>query len=150
MIKNNFVIICVNILIISILTLNFSKKILADYSGSGRSGNIGFWHTDKINKIQLGWDKRIYIYVNNTTKCGSDLIWYHHDIKIGREMILMALLNYEDKGRQVSFRIDECGVTKNNVRYGLFDKIEASSRKPIYTKYINWFSNLLIRIKNFF
>ena len=62
-------------------------------------------------------------------------------------MILMALLKYEDQGRQVSFRIDECKVTKNDVRYGLFDKIESN---PLQSKNNNWFSNLFNRIKNTF
>jgi len=122
--------ICKYFLIIFILTLITSIKTLADYKGSNQSGSEGFWHTSKINRIQLGWDKRIYIFLNDTNKCGSDLIWYHPDIKIGREMILSALLKYEEQGRQVSFRIDECKVTKNNVRYGLFDKMESKPIKP--------------------
>ena len=62
-------------------------------------------------------------------------------------MILMALLKYEEQGRQVSFRIDECRVTKNDVRYGLFDKIESN---PLKSKNFNWFSNLFNSVKKTF
>ena len=55
--NDNLKFISLHIVCFFVLTLITSNKILADYTGSNQSGNTGFWHTSKISRIQLGWDK---------------------------------------------------------------------------------------------
>ena len=129
-----------------VLLVCFSNKAYSGYKGSNSSRlNINspkaFWHSSTINRIQLGWDKRIYVFLNKPIKCDSDHIFYHPDITIGREMMLMALLKYEEQKRVISFRIDECRVTGGGVNYGVFDKIEARPLKR------NWLGNYLFNNK---
>ena len=117
---------------ILIFVLIMSSSIFAAYPGSSKGG---FWHSSTISKIQLGWDKRIYIYLNEKHKCsgGSDLLFYHPEAD-GKEMILSALLSYESSRRVVSFRIDSCEKTDGDVTYGLFDKMEGHPlSKPIFS-----------------
>tara|TARA_B110000967_G_C18611808_1_gene424358 strand:- start:151 stop:504 length:354 start_codon:yes stop_codon:yes gene_type:complete len=94
------------------------------YGGSNQTGQVGFWHASTIDRIQLGWDERIYIYLDNNHNClgkGSDLIFYHPTAR-GRQMILSALLA-NDASKEVNFRIDSCHETGGGVIYGYFDKI---------------------------
>jgi len=94
------------------------------YGGSNQTGQVGFWHASTIDRIQLGWDERIYIYLDNNHNClskGSDLIFYEPTAE-GRQMILSALLA-NDASKEVNFRIDSCHETAGGVIYGYFDKI---------------------------
>lgn len=108
-----------------IFSLMLTNVSLAAYKGSAQTGQVGFWHSSTINRIQIGWDERIYIYLNKKHKCyekGSDLIFYHPEAK-GRQMVLSALLATESS-REVNFRIDSCQITGNGLIYGFFDKME--------------------------
>ena len=120
-----------------VIFIVISSNALSNYKGSAQNGNKGFWHTSKIDRIQLGWDKRIYVFLKENSKCESDHIFYHPKILIGREMILTALLKYEEQNRTISFRIDECKSTTSGVKYGVFDKIEA---RPLIR---SWLGNII-------
>ena len=128
--------------VIAIILVIFSSTSYSEYKGSSKGG---FWHSSTINRIQLGWDKRIYVFIDEPHKCSSnsDLLIYQHGAK-GREMILSALLSYESSRRPVSFRIDSCNKTDGDVMYGLFDKMESTPDLTIFY-YIN---KVYIRIYN--
>jgi hypothetical protein len=111
-------------LIIILISLNMFSYSYS-YDGSNQTGQLGFWHESKVDRIQLGWDERIYVYLDKNHNClgeGSDLIFYEPTAK-GREMILSALLN-NGGSKEINFRIDSCHSTENGVIFGYFDKIE--------------------------
>jgi hypothetical protein len=122
------------IFITTFIFLNFFG-LTYSYDGSNQTDQLGFWHTSKVDRIQLGWDERIYVYLNKKHKClgeGSDLIFYEPTAK-GREMILSALLS-NGGFKEISFRIDSCHSTENGVIFGYFDKLEINFMNVLETE----------------
>tara|TARA_S200000501_G_C20793352_1_gene730570 strand:- start:62 stop:421 length:360 start_codon:yes stop_codon:yes gene_type:complete len=102
----------------------FITNNLNAYNGSNQTGQVGFWHTSTVDRVQVGWDERIYVYLDKNHDClgeGSNLIFYQPTAK-GRQMVLSVLL--ENGGsKEISFRIDSCHRTDGGVIFGYFDKV---------------------------
>ncbi len=100
--------------LVSLCVLVLGMWITTNASASG-------WHAGKIDRIQLGFDKRIFVYTDTDHMCGDGKgrLEYYEDAG-GIDMVASALLAYESQKKRVQFEIAEC---TGNV--GKFKKIES-------------------------
>lgn len=87
------------------------------------SGVNAAWYTGTINRIQVGYDNRIIVYLDSDSEheCGSKRVDFSDTTSPGLKMVYAALLSYEAQNKAVQFAIENCSGV-----YGLFRIIEST------------------------
>jgi len=80
------------------------------------------WYTGTINRIQVGYDKQLIVYLDsdNEHECGSKRVDFFDTSAPGFKLVFAALLSYEAQNKSVQFAIEDCSGVN-----GLFRIIES-------------------------
>lgn len=79
------------------------------------------WFVGTINRIQIGVDNNLIVYVNAPTdhECGSKRLVFSDPNAAGFKAVYAALLSWEAQGKSVQFAIISCSGTG-----GVFSYVE--------------------------
>jgi len=71
------------------------------------------WFVGTINRIQIGYDNHLEVYVDSATnhECGSFRLDFVDSNAAGYKYVYAALLAWEAQGKKVQFAVTSCSGT---------------------------------------